>query len=210
MLALSPGLNEPGTPEIVKPVIVRASPSGSASAPDPLSTNTLPVATAFSLAALATVCVSELPLIGLARAQTIGTLKMMIPANPGGGWDQTGRALGAAMQSAKVVGAVQYENKGGAAGTLGLAQFVNSAKGDGNQMMVNGFVMVGALAMNKSPVTLDQVTPIARLTEEIQVIDDTLDDRELAPEARMILERADDLHARPPSASHFQSPAGSN
>jgi putative tricarboxylic transport membrane protein len=30
--------------------------------------------------------------------------------------------------------------------------------------------MVGALAMNKSPVTLDQVTPIARLTEEIQVI----------------------------------------
>jgi putative tricarboxylic transport membrane protein len=36
--------------------------------------------------------------------------------------------------------------------------------------MVNGFVMVGALAMNKSPVTLDQVTPIARLTEEIQVI----------------------------------------
>ena len=36
--------------------------------------------------------------------------------------------------------------------------------------MVNGFVMMGALAMNKSPVTLDQVTPIARLTEEIQVI----------------------------------------
>ena len=36
--------------------------------------------------------------------------------------------------------------------------------------MVNGFVMVGALAMNKSPVTLDQVTPIARLTEEYQVM----------------------------------------
>ena len=45
-----------------------------------------------------------------------------------------------------------------------------AAKGDGSQLMVNGFVMVGALAMNKSPVTLDQVTPIARLTEEIQVI----------------------------------------
>ena len=44
------------------------------------------------------------------------------------------------------------------------------AKGDGNQLMVNGFVMVGAMVMNKSPVTLDQVTPIARLTEEIQVI----------------------------------------
>ena len=55
-------------------------------------------------------------------------------------------------------------NVPGAGGTVGLAQFVNGAKGDGNQLMVNGFVMVGALLMNKSPVTLDQVTPIARLT----------------------------------------------
>jgi putative tricarboxylic transport membrane protein len=36
--------------------------------------------------------------------------------------------------------------------------------------MVNGFVMVGALLMNKSRVSLDQVTPIARLTQETQVI----------------------------------------
>src|SRR5262249_57640617 len=55
-------------------------------------------------------------------------------------------------------------------GRVGMAQFGNGAKGDGNQLMVNGFVMVGALAMNKSPVTLEQVTPIARLTEETQVI----------------------------------------
>ena len=65
---------------------------------------------------------------------------------------------------------VQVTNVAGAGGSVGIAQFVNGAKGDGNQLMVNGFVMVGALAMNKSPVTLDQVTPIARLTEEIQVI----------------------------------------
>ena len=55
------------------------------------------------------------------------TLKMMIPANPGGGWDQTGRNLAAAMQSAKLVSGVQFDNKGGAAGTIGIAQFVNSA-----------------------------------------------------------------------------------
>jgi len=58
----------------------------------------------------------------------------------------------------------------GAGGTVGLAQFVNNAKGDGSQLMVNGFVMVGAILLNKAPVTLDQVTPIARLTEETQVI----------------------------------------
>jgi putative tricarboxylic transport membrane protein len=32
--------------------------------------------------------------------------------------------------------------------------------------MVNGFVMVGAILTNKSPVSLDQTTPIARLTAE--------------------------------------------
>src|SRR5512145_3256076 len=97
-------------------------------------------------------------------------LKMMIPANPGGGWDQTGRNLAAAMQSAKLVSGVQFDNKGGAAGTIGLAQFVNGSKGDPNAVMIGGMVMVGGIILNKSPVHLSQVTPIARLTSEWEVI----------------------------------------
>jgi putative tricarboxylic transport membrane protein len=97
-------------------------------------------------------------------------LKMMIPANPGGGWDQTGRALAAAMQSGKLVSGVQFDNKGGAAGTIGLAQFVNSAKGDPNSVMMGGLVMVGGIILGKSPVNLSQVTPLARLTSEWEVI----------------------------------------
>jgi putative tricarboxylic transport membrane protein len=97
-------------------------------------------------------------------------LKMMIPANPGGGWDQTGRNLAAAMQSAKLVASVQFDNKGGAAGTIGLAQFVNSAKGDPNAVMIGGMVMVGGIHLQKSPVNLGMVTPIARLTSEWEVI----------------------------------------
>ncbi len=98
------------------------------------------------------------------------SLKMMIPANPGGGWDQTGRSLAAAMQSAKLVSSVQFDNKGGAAGAIGLAQFVASSKGDPNAMMVGGMVMVGGLHLQKSPVNLGMVTPIARLTSEWEVI----------------------------------------
>jgi putative tricarboxylic transport membrane protein len=105
---------------------------------------------------------------GAALAQP--SLKMMIPANPGGGWDQTGRNLAAAMQSAKLVSGVQFDNKGGAAGTIGLAQFVNASKGDPNAVMVGGMVMVGGIILNKSPVSLSQVTPIARLTSEWEVI----------------------------------------
>jgi len=119
-------------------------------------------------------------LIGAAVALTLAAgapalsqqleLKLMAPAAPGGGWDQTARAMQQALVASGVARSVQVTNVAGAGGSVGIAQFVNGAKGDGNQLMVNGFVMVGALAMNKSPVTLEQVTPIARLTEEIQVI----------------------------------------
>jgi putative tricarboxylic transport membrane protein len=61
-------------------------------------------------------------------------------------------------------------NVTGAGGTIGLAQFVNTAKGDPSQLMVNGITMLGAILTNKSPVSLDQVTPIARLTGDPLVI----------------------------------------
>jgi putative tricarboxylic transport membrane protein len=103
-------------------------------------------------------------------AYAVDTLRLLVPANPGGGWDLTGRNLAQAMQKAGVVKSVQIDNKGGAGGTIGLAQFVTSAKGDGNALMVAGLVMVGAIELNKSPVNLSQVTPVARLTAEYNVI----------------------------------------
>ena len=102
-------------------------------------------------------------------AQAAANLKMMIPANPGGGWDTTGRALGKAMQDSGAVATVTYDNKGGAAGALGLAQFVNGSKGDGHALMVMGAVMLGGIITGKPPVNLNQATPIARLTSEYNV-----------------------------------------
>ncbi len=108
---------------------------------------------------------SALPLSAWANAN----VKMMIPANPGGGWDTTGRALGKALQEGGVAATVAYENKGGAAGALGLAQFVNGSKGDPNAMMVMGAVMLGGIITGKPPVNLSQATPVARLTSEYNV-----------------------------------------
>ena len=105
------------------------------------------------------------PLSALAGAN----IKMMIPANPGGGWDTTGRALGKALQDAKVADTVTYDNKGGAAGALGLAQFVNGSKSDPNAMMVMGQVMLGGIITGKPPVNLSTATPLARLTSEYNV-----------------------------------------
>jgi len=105
---------------------------------------------------------------GPALAQT--ELKIIAPAAPGGGWDQTARAMQQALVAEKLVKSAQVVNIAGAGGTVGLAQFVTGAKGDGKQLMVNGFVMVGAILLNRSPVSLSQVTPIARLTQEAQVM----------------------------------------
>jgi len=116
-----------------------------------------------SMAALA--ATSGLPLSALAATN----IKMMIPANPGGGWDATGRALGKALQDAKVADTVTFDNKGGAAGALGLAQFVNGSKGDPNAMMVMGQVMLGGIITGKPPVSLSAATPLARLTSEYNV-----------------------------------------
>jgi putative tricarboxylic transport membrane protein len=117
-----------------------------------------------SLAALATTGV-----LPAAWAQPGASLKMLIPANPGGGWDTTGRALGKAMLDTKQASTVVYENKGGAAGALGLAPFLSGAKGDPNQLMVMGAVMLGGLITSRSPLNLMQATPLARLTTEYNV-----------------------------------------
>ncbi len=111
-----------------------------------------------------------LGIVAAGNAVAIDNLKILVPAAPGGGWDQTGRALQAAMQSDSLVKKIAIDNKGGAGGTIGLAQFVSSSKGDPNALMVGGMVMVGAIITNKSPVNLSQVTPIARLTGEFQVV----------------------------------------
>ena len=117
-----------------------------------------------SIAALA--ATSSLPISALAAGMNV---KMMIPANPGGGWDGTGRALGKALLEAKVAETVTYENKGGAAGALGLAQFVNASKGDPNAIMIMGAVMLGGIITGKPPVSLSVATPLVRLTSEYNV-----------------------------------------
>ncbi|WP_229428460.1 Bug family tripartite tricarboxylate transporter substrate binding protein [Microvirga pudoricolor] len=97
-------------------------------------------------------------------------LKIMAPAGPGGGWDAAARSLQQVITQTGLSKNVQVTNVTGAGGTIGLAQFVNTAKGDPNQLMVNGITMLGAILSNKSPVNLDQVTPIARLTGDPLVI----------------------------------------
>lgn len=99
-----------------------------------------------------------------------GDLSIMAPADPGGGWDSTARAMQSALEAEVVDVGVEVYNVGGAGGTIGLAEFVENHAGNPNQLMVMGLVMVGAIRTNDSAVTLDDVTPIASLTSEQEAL----------------------------------------
>lgn len=109
-------------------------------------------------------------LIAAPLAASATDYKILAPAAPGGGWDQTARSMQAALQDEKIADSVQVNNVPGAGGTIGLAQFATQSKGDPNALIVGGYVMVGAILTNNAPVTLEQVTPIARLTGEYEAV----------------------------------------
>lgn len=104
---------------------------------------------------------------GAAHAQ----VSVMLPANPGGGWDATGRQAFQAMNQAGIyTGTVNFANKGGAGGTIGLAEFQRAQKGKADALAVFGAITVGAITLNKSPIDLSQFKPVARLTAEYLVL----------------------------------------
>lgn len=98
------------------------------------------------------------------------SLRILVPAAPGGGWDQTSRLMQTVLQEQKIVKTVEVFNIPGAGGTVGLARLASTEKGKGDILMTMGAVMVGAILTNKTPVDLNSTTPIARLTAEYDVV----------------------------------------
>jgi putative tricarboxylic transport membrane protein len=121
------------------------------------------------IAALMAVSVTAGAALPAGPALAMNDLRIIAPAKPGGGWDQTARSLAEVMTASGSTG-VTVENVPGAGGTVGLAQLIDQEKGKPNVLMVNGLVMLGAILTNQSPVNLSMTTPIARLTGEYEVI----------------------------------------
>lgn len=103
---------------------------------------------------------------GRASAQVPG-FEIIAPAGPGGGYDQLARTVQQTLQGERLASGIQVINVPGAGGTIGLAQFVNTKRTPPG-LMVAGLGLVGAVLLNKSPVSLKQTTPLARLTGEYQ------------------------------------------
>ncbi|MGB3910612.1 MAG: tripartite tricarboxylate transporter substrate-binding protein [Pseudolysinimonas sp.] len=99
---------------------------------------------------------------------TITDLNVIVPADPGGGWDQTGRALADTLTGEGLVDSAGVTNIPGAGGTVGLASLATET--DPYTLMMMGLVMVGAVETNASANRIEDNTPIARLTEEALVV----------------------------------------
>nr|BFE83040.1 hypothetical protein GCM10020093_056410 [Planobispora longispora] len=121
------------------------------------------------ITALAVLSLTALTACGSGSGSGTTALKIMAPASPGGGWDQTSRTAEQAFKAVDPSRKIEVYNVPGAGGTIGLAQLAGE-KGNGNLLMTMGLVMVGAVEQNKSKVTLAETTPIAKLTEEYEIV----------------------------------------
>ncbi|BCL32652.1 Bug family tripartite tricarboxylate transporter substrate binding protein [Streptomyces aurantiacus] len=113
------------------------------------------------------------PLLTTGSGSETGTqipgLRFMVPNTPGGGYDITARTAAKNAEDAELTHNIEVFNLPGAGGTVGLSRLV-SEHGNGKLAMSMGLGVVGAVHSNDAPKTLADTTPIARLTEEQDVV----------------------------------------
>ncbi|MFF5985558.1 Bug family tripartite tricarboxylate transporter substrate binding protein [Prauserella flavalba] len=96
-------------------------------------------------------------------------LRVMVPNTPGGGYDITARTAVKAIEDNGLNGTTEVFNLPGAGGTVGLGRLVGE-RGNGKLAMSMGLGVVGSVYTNSSPSSLKDTTPIAKLTEEADII----------------------------------------
>ncbi|MFE7135762.1 Bug family tripartite tricarboxylate transporter substrate binding protein [Streptomyces sp. NPDC057638] len=106
---------------------------------------------------------------GAETGTKIPGLRFMVPNTPGGGYDITARTAAKNAEDAGLTDGIEVFNLPGAGGTVGLAHLVGE-RGNGRLAMSMGLGVVGAVHTNKAPKTLADTTPIARLTEEQDIV----------------------------------------
>ncbi|MEU7700673.1 tripartite tricarboxylate transporter substrate binding protein [Streptomyces sp. NPDC039028] len=129
--------------------------------------------TPFALLGAALLVLVGPPLLSPGSGSDTGTripgLRLMVPNTPGGGYDITARTAAKNAEEADLTGDVEVFNLPGAGGTVGLTRLVGE-RGNGRLAMSMGLGVVGAVHTNETARTLADTTPIARLTEEQDIV----------------------------------------
>jgi len=97
-------------------------------------------------------------------------LEFIAPGGPGSGQDQAARAMADALTKDKIASNVQVLNIPGGGGMIAVSQFVTSKQGNGHAVLTQGFGHVAFPIVNKSPISLDDVKPLALLAGEYEIM----------------------------------------
>jgi putative tricarboxylic transport membrane protein len=104
-----------------------------------------------------------------AGSKDIRKMTLLVGTEPGGGFDLTARAFAKAAKDAGLASNVQVQNLPGAGSTIALSRLANQ-QGSAQSMQLMGLGLVGGIYANKSKTTLADTTPVARLTQEPDII----------------------------------------
>jgi putative tricarboxylic transport membrane protein len=118
-----------------------------------------------TLAAVAALCLSA-----SAAAAQMDRLEMVAPGGPGSGQDQVARAVAQALQKEAIVRNPRVVNIAGGGGMVAFAQFISSKQGDAHAVLTQGAGHILFPISNKTKVSIDDVTPVALLAGEWEVI----------------------------------------
>jgi len=95
------------------------------------------------------------------HAAEIEKIHFLIPGGAGGGWDGTARGTGEALTKAGIVGSASYENMSGGGGGKAIAHLIETAKRQGNTLMVNSTPIVIRSLTKVFPQSFRDLVPIA-------------------------------------------------
>lgn len=103
------------------------------------------------------------------EAAARSSLTFIAGAATGGGWDTTARSIQEVARANGIVNNVQVVNIPGAGGTIALEGLAQKA-GNENTLLIIGGGMIASSEIAQPGVSITDVTPIARMTEEYSVI----------------------------------------
>jgi putative tricarboxylic transport membrane protein len=106
---------------------------------------------------------------GVAHAEFKG-LEIIAPGGPGSGQDQAARAMVDALTADKIASDISVTNIPGGGGMIALSQFLTTKANDNHAILTQGVGHVIFPIVNKTPVSLSDVKPIALLAGEYEVM----------------------------------------
>ena len=105
-----------------------------------------------------------------ASSAQYGRMEFIVPGGPGSGQDQAARAFEEALKKENLVTGTQVTHYAGGGGMIAVSQFLTTKAGNSNAVVTQGAGHLSFPLSNKTPVSLRDVTPLARIAGEYELL----------------------------------------